>query len=56
MSKYDVISIYRVYAFSETTLGKSGHCRATSRLILYIGVGCQVSAKKTNSKYQTIGF
>jgi hypothetical protein len=34
----------RYQAFSETTLGKKGPFRATSTLIVYIGVGCQVSA------------
>jgi hypothetical protein len=28
LCKYDVISINRYYAFSETTLGKSGPCGA----------------------------
>jgi len=41
MRKHDVISINRYYAFSETTLEKSGPFRAASTLIIYIGFRCQ---------------
>jgi len=43
MRKHDVILINSYYAFSETTLGKSGPWRAASTLLICIGFRCRVS-------------